>query len=141
MAEQYADYVQLVASTPDALHLLADNKMVSATTSETGIKMAIATGKVYDFRAVITNAPYTGYVAGTAEWTATIEASDAVAGTYKLVSGSVPLDGKGGQAQILLTGLNIARIVPNASYLRVTATKIGTPGNAIYSAYLVPTRC
>lgn len=111
---------------------------ISATTAETAINNTNAAELRY-YKAVVDVAAYTGYIAGTAQWTITIEASaDNV--TFVPV-GTVTPTGAAGRFQVPLSGEWVEKNLPNASYpninyLRAKATKTGTPGNLNYGAFL-----
>lgn len=111
---------------------------VSSTTSETGIEFAVR--KQETFRVVINAAAYTSHSAGSAEWTITIEVSDVVGGTYTTVATLDPATAAGAaiQVPIDISGGEVAAIDADAAFIRVTATKTGSPGNLTYGAYIVP---
>jgi hypothetical protein len=111
---------------------------VSSTTSETGIAFAVR--KQDTFRVVINAAAYTSYSAGAAEWTITVEVSDVVGGTYTAVATLDPATAAGAAIQIPIdiSGGEVAAIDADAAFIRVTATKTGSPGNLTYGAYIVP---
>jgi len=111
---------------------------ISATTSETGVAFDVR--KQCGFRVIVTADAYTGYVATTAEWTITVEVSDLVGGTYTTVATLDPAAAAGAAIQVgvALSGDQIAAIDADAAFIRVTATKTGSPGNLTYGAYIVP---
>lgn len=118
----------------NALELRArDAAALSATTSGTAI--AFAARKQSDFEAVVDVAAHTGYTAGSALWTISIEVSDTSGGTYVSV-GSIALTGVAKRFQIPLSGQWIAQLKSDAAFIRVTATKTGSPGNLSYGAFL-----
>jgi hypothetical protein len=106
---------------------------ISATTNQTAI--AFPATKQLDFKAVIQVATHTGYVAGTAEWTIEVQAS-ADNATFKRVGNPVTPAGSIVNFEIALSGRSIENIVPDAAYVRVIATKTGSPGNLTYGAFL-----
>lgn len=106
---------------------------VSATTSETGVPFrARAYSKL---RALIDVAAHTGYSAGTAQWTITVEAATSLGGSYTAVGSFIP-NGTQQQYRLPLTGGQIESIVAGTTHLRVTATKTGAPGNLTYGVFL-----
>lgn len=106
---------------------------LAATASETTI--ALVAVAHLDFKAVVNAAAHSGYAAGTAQWTITIEASTASNGTFVTV-GTVVLDGTQKEYDIPLSGDWIEEKAPGALFIRATATKTGAPGNLTYGAYL-----
>lgn len=106
---------------------------ISATTN--GTPLAIDATRVLDYDLAINPMAYTGYVAGTAQWSISIGAATTVGGTYNTV-GSIVLDGTAAQRFIALSGAMINGVTPGAQFLRVTATKTGTPGNLQFGAFL-----
>lgn len=109
---------------------------VSATGSEAAV--AFVSAPTLEFKAVVNAAAHTGYSAGTAQWTISVEAS--VTGTGSWVSvGSVVLDGTQKEFDIPLSGDYVEQLVSGAKFLRATATKTGAPGNLTYGVYLA--RC
>ncbi|SRR5579883_1349792 len=108
---------------------------VSATTAETAI--AFPANKQLEFKAVINVTGYTGYVSPTAQWAVDVEFSaDNV--TFYQVGNSLVLTGVLSQLEIALSGGAVEAVIPNASYVRVKATKTGTPGDLSYGAFLAP---
>ncbi len=110
---------------------------ISATTAETAI--AIPATKLQEYKAVVDVAVYSGYADGTAQWDIAIEAS-ADGSTYKSVGGFTAL-GTTNRFDVPLSGEWVDDIVANAIYLRVKATKTGSPGNLTYGAWLNPDLC
>jgi hypothetical protein len=106
---------------------------VAATTSETAI--ALAATKEGSFEAVIDVAAHTGYAAGTAQWTISVEVSDTLGGTYVSV-GSFVVTGVAKRIQLPMSGQYCQQLKADAAYVRVTATKTGSPGNLSYGAFL-----
>ncbi|MBD3882166.1 hypothetical protein IFO70_10385 [Phormidium tenue FACHB-886] len=105
---------------------------VAATAAEAAI--AFKSAKHMSFKAIVDIAAHTGYTAGTAFWTVTIEASVDNA-TWKRVQ-SYDTTGAKAQIDLPLSGLYVEDIVPGALYLRAVATKTGAPGNLTYGAFL-----
>ncbi len=125
--------------TFDAATSLRDYNAVaiSATTTETTISLAAT--KLEDYKCVVDVAAYSGYSAGSAQWTITVEASsDNSAFT---VVGSVVPNGTANRFDIPLSGEWVEDLVSGAIYLRAKATKTGTPGNLTYGAWLNADLC
>lgn len=111
---------------------------LSATTSSTGI--LFPSRKIEAFKVCISQAAYTGYVAGTAEWVITIEVSATVGGTYTVI-GTLPaavFAGAAGETEIMFGGDEVADRLSTAEAIRVTATRTGSPGNLVMGAWIVP---
>ena len=109
---------------------------ISATTSETGIEHPVRELDLY--KAIIVFDAFTGYVATTAEWRVQVEVSDIVGGTYTAVSDAIALVGSGsGRVEIPLSGGLIEYLDADSNFIRVTATKVGSPGDLTYGAFLV----
>lgn len=111
---------------------------ISATTAETGIKFAAR--KQEAFKVCISAAAYSGYSAGTAQWTITVEVSNALGGSYNVVATLSPAVAAGAaiETEIVLGGDQVADIDPDCTHIRVQATKTGSPGNLTYGAWIVP---
>jgi hypothetical protein len=109
---------------------------VAATTSETAI--ALPSPKFEDCSLAIQVQAFTGFVAGTATWSFTLEVSTLLAGPYIPVGNVTLTSGAANDYLIPFSGYTIGKLVPNAAFVRVTATKTGTPGNLVYAAYLTP---
>jgi hypothetical protein len=112
-----------------------DATAISATTSETAIAIPITKNLAH--KCVIIAKAYSSYVATTAQWTITVEAS-ADNSTFKQVGNAITPVGTADQFFIALEGAAIADVVPDAAYIRTTATKTGTPGTLQYGAFLAP---
>ena len=106
---------------------------ISATTN--GAPLAIDATDIVEYDVVVNPVAYTGYVAGTAQWAISVGAATTVGGTYNTVA-TIVLDGTATQRFIALSGAMIAGVTPQAKFLRVTATKTGTPGNLQFGAFL-----
>jgi hypothetical protein len=98
--------------------------------SATEVPTAIAFIQKYDLLVVINAAAYSGYDAGTAQWTITVEAS-ADNSTF-VVLRSFVLDGT---AQRFDTAISQQEMLPY-SYIRTKATKTGTPGTLSYGSFI-----
>ena len=110
---------------------------ISATTSSTGIEVGSILRK-FDLAKIIINwAAYTGYVATSAAWNIKIDVSDLVGGTYTAVTQTIELDGAAaGQIEIPMSGLLNAYLDADSAFVRVTATKVGVPGNLTFGAFI-----
>ncbi|MEO1523253.1 MAG: hypothetical protein AAFU78_21105 [Cyanobacteria bacterium J06633_2] len=108
----------------------------SATASETGI--AFDCRKIDQFKVCLAVDAYTGYDAGTAEWTLTVEVSDVVGGTYTQVGPSFIPVGAAIESEIVISGPMVEQVDADADWIRITATKTGSPGNITYGAWIVP---
>ena len=106
---------------------------ISATTN--GTPRAIDATDIIEYDVVVNPVAYTGFVAGTAQWSISVGAAATVGGTYNPVA-SIVLDGTATQRVIALSGAMISSITPQAKFLRVTATKTGTPGILQFGAFL-----
>lgn len=107
---------------------------VAATTSEAPILFASRKTKV--FKARILHQAITGFVAGTAQWTLTIEAGATSGGTFTPIR-SITLGGAQADFEAAIAGLEVTQRVPNAEFLRVTATLTGAAGPLTYGVHLV----
>jgi hypothetical protein len=107
---------------------------ISATTN--GTPLLIDATKLLEYGLAVNPVAYTGYAAGTAQWSISIAASTTVGGTYNTV-GTIVLDGTATQRFIALSGVMVGGVTPAAMYLRVTATKTGSPGNLQFGAFLI----
>lgn len=109
---------------------------LSATGSGTGILFYPRAQE--SFKVALSVAAYTSYSDGSAEWTITVEVSDAIGGTYTQVGPSFIPVGDAIEYEIPLSGALVEDIDADADYIRVTATKTGSPGNLTYAAWIVP---
>lgn len=128
----------------DALTTLRayDAAALSATTNGTPVEYPFTAEEAV--KVIINQAAYSSYAAGTAEWTLSLQVSDATAGTYVTVATILPALAAGtsenGQ-EVFLSGEQINKAVANARFLRLVCTKTGSPGNLTVGAYLVPSGC
>ncbi|MDJ0677595.1 MAG: hypothetical protein QNJ36_19800 [Calothrix sp. MO_167.B42] len=109
---------------------------VAATASESPIQFPAT--KQMAYKAVVDIAAHTGYVAGTAQWEVSVEVATTSSGTYSKVGSCIP-NGEQNRFDIPLSGEWVQDILAGAAYVRVTATKTGSPGDLNYGAYL--TKC
>lgn len=109
---------------------------ISATTSSTGVSFPVR--KTADYKVCYSIAAYTGYVSTTAEWNITVEVSDVVGGSYTQVGTTIKPVGTALEGEIPLTGDYVTGIDADSAFIRVTATKTGSPGNLTYGAWLAP---
>ena len=112
---------------------------LSATTSETGIAFPVTNYE--DFALALQVQTISSFTAGSAFWTLTAEVSTTLGGTYVPVGSVALTSGAANDYLIPLSGYTIGKLVPNAAFVRVTATRTGTPGNLTYAAYLSPDVC
>ena len=119
----------------DKLLELRDSTLapISASTTETALAYPVT--KLESYKAVVDVAPFSGYVAGSAQWDITIEVALTAGGTYKPV-GTVTATGVANRFDLPLSGEWIDDIVPNAYSIRARATKTGSVGNLSYEAFL-----
>lgn len=122
----YDNALELRAYTASAL---------SATGSSTGVAFDVSTFP--SFEVIVNVAAHTGYSAGSAFWTITVEVSDTLGSGYVTVGSYTP-DGTAKEARIAVDCLYGELLKSNAAYIRVTATKTSTAGNLTYGAYLNP---
>jgi hypothetical protein len=122
----------------DALTLIRPitSAAISATTSETGIAFAVT--KFEDAYLVLQVQAISSFVAGTATWSFAVEVSPTLGGTYTTIGAITLTAGTANDYLIPINGYTVSKLVPTAAFVRVTATKTGTPGNLIYAAYLSP---
>ena len=125
----------------DALTTLRAHDAVALTATNLGVPVEYAFTAEESIKVIINQNAYTGYVAGTAQWTLSFQASLTVAGTYTEVS-TIPASVAAGLLtsgqERFLSCEQINKIVPNARFLRAVATLTGAAGALTYGAYLVP---
>ncbi|MBD2488998.1 hypothetical protein [Aulosira sp. FACHB-615] len=105
---------------------------ISATTAGTAISLQAT--KLKSYKCVVDVAAHTGFVATSAQWDITVEASTDNS-TFKPV-GTVTPQGTQNRFDLPLSGEWVEDIVSGALYVRVKATKTGSPGNLTYGAFL-----
>jgi hypothetical protein len=110
-----------------------DTAAISATTI--GVPIVFHATKELCFDLAVNSKAYTGFVTTTSSWSISIEASTSLAGTYTKV-GSIELDGTTKSRSLALSGAMISGVVPGATHLRVTATKVGAAGPLQFGAFL-----
>ena len=126
----------------DALTTLRafDATAITVTTIGTPIEYALTAEE--SIKVIVNQGAYSGYVAGTAQWTISFQASATLAGTYTEIRSILPFVAAGllnsGQ-ELFISGEQTNKIVPNARFLRAVATLTGAAGALTYGAYLVPT--
>lgn len=126
------------ASHYDALAVLREpgQAAISATAAETAIAIPIT--KLENCNCIVQYQALTG-IDATNNWSFVVSASATLAGTYVAISAAVTTpDGKPNDLAIPINGYTVAKQVPNAAFVRVTATKTGTAGALTYCAYLSP---
>jgi len=107
------------------------------TATANGTALSIDATKIIAYEAICNIAAYTGYDAGTAEWALKIEVS-ADDSTYVAVTPDTVIDGTAQELRFALSGAAVNDVVADAIYVRVVATKTGSPGNLTFGAYLSP---
>lgn len=110
----------------------------SATGSQTAIALPVT--KENYFEVVLDVAAHSGYSAGSAYWTITVEICDTSGGTYAVV-GSYTADGTAKRIQLPLSGQYCQQIKSGAAYIRTTHTKTSTVGNLSYGAFINQADC
>lgn len=113
-----------------------DAAAISATTSSTGV--AFRANAYDDFMVEIITATHTGYAAGTAQWSIQIEVSASLSSGYQPVGRAVVPDGTAQRHQVAVSGQSALMALSGTEplFIRVTATKTGSPGNLSYGAFV-----
>ena len=106
----------------------------SATTSP--IKFAATEQTLY--RLMFESAGYTGFVNPTSIWQVALEVSDAEGGTYVPVGSLSTIPESPQTIEVGLSGKLIDSLVADASWVRLSFVKVGTPGDLTVRAYLAP---
>jgi hypothetical protein len=140
MATFYANYkdARRRGTVDDALTFRKiTDAALSATTSTTGIQLYPI--DVEALKVCISHLAYTGYAAGTAQWTITVEGSASLGSGYVTLATLDPATfaGAAAETELILGGDRVSDILSTATYLRVTATKTGSPGNLTMAAWVV----
>lgn len=114
-----------------------DNAAIAATTPGPAVQFfgTLQLG----FKCVVDVMPYTGFVAGTAQWEVILEVSNIAAGTYTPI-GSAIAKGTKARLEIGGTGAGVAGANTSAQFIRVRAVKTGVPGNLQFGAFLGQSR-
>ncbi len=141
MATFYANYkdARQRGTVDDALTFRKmTDAAISATTSTTGIQ--VYPTKVEALKVCITHLAYSGYSAGTAQWTITVEGSASLGSGYVTLGTLDPATfaGAAAETELVLGGDRVNDLLSTATYLRVTATKTGSPGNLTFAAWVQP---
>ena len=109
---------------------------IAATTATNAIEFDVIPQGAY--KAQVFNGAYTGYVAGTAEWSVEFQVANAAAGPWVTIN-STPLNGADGDtADISLSGKEVQQAVPDAAFARLNAVLTGAAGPLSYEASIVP---
>jgi hypothetical protein len=121
----------------DSLLLLKDyaDAAISATASSTGLQVYPAAHE--ELKVVIVHDAITSVTPGSAEWVLTVSVSDLVGGTYTTV-GSLTLGAAASENAITFAGETAKLANASAAFVRITATKTGSPGTLKYGAWIVP---
>ena len=126
----------------DALTTLRAFDAAAIAVTTIGVPIEYPLTAEESLKVIINQGAYSGYVAGTAQWTISFQASLTFAGTYVEVATIPALVAAGllssGQERFL-SSEQINKFVPNARFLRSVATLTGAAGALTYGAYLVPT--
>lgn len=109
---------------------------ISETTAQTAIALDLKTFE--SIKVCFAIGAYTSYSAGVNQWTIELQVSDQMNGTFTSVGGSIIPTGDALETEILIGGDQALNANANAAYLRVRATKTGSPGSLTYGAWLVP---
>jgi hypothetical protein len=123
--------------TLDALLLLRDPAAtaLSVTTSSTAI--AVDCRKVDHFRVVLSHQAISTVTPGTAEWVVTIEIGATQSGSFTILQ-SQALTGTASEYEFGFTGSEVEDKLVTAAWMRVTATKTGSPGTLSFGAWILP---
>lgn len=109
---------------------------ISATTTQTAIAIDLKTFE--SIKVCFSIGAYTSYSAGVNEWKIELQVSDQVNGTFTPVSGVITAKGEALETEILIGGDQALTANSSPNYLRVVATKTGSPGSLSYGAWIVP---
>jgi hypothetical protein len=109
---------------------------ISATAADDAI--SFNPRAIESFKVCFAIGAYTSYSAGTAQWAIEVQISDAANGTFTTVGGSLIPVGAALETEIILSGAQCAIADDDAAYVRVKATKTGSPGSLSYGAWIVP---
>lgn len=112
-----------------------DAAAIAATTNGTAVELYPISFQTC--AVAVAAASYTGYVAGTAQWTISVEVSDAEAGTYSPI-GSAVIPGDGGLFEVPISGFAASQANSEATWMRVVATLTGLAGSLSYGAWVTP---
>ena len=126
----------------DALTTLRAFDAVAIAVTTIGIPIEYPLTAEESLKVIINQGAYSGYVAGTAQWTISLQASLTLGGSYLEVA-TIPAAIAAGLLssgqERFLSSEQINKIAPNARFLRAVATLTGSAGTFTYGAYLVPT--
>jgi hypothetical protein len=104
----------------------------AATTSEPGVAFPVRFLDVG--RLVIHYSQIAGTVNAINNWIIAVEVSDTIGGTYTEIARSSALPARGQNVELVINGAR----AQTANFIRVTAIKLGTPGDLTYGAYIAP---
>ena len=109
---------------------------LSATTSTT--RIAFPVRKSEAFKVVFNIGAYTGYSAGTAEWTIAVDVSATVGGASTVIGTILPAQfaGAAAETEIVFGGDEIADKLSTAEFIGLVVTKTGTPGTLAIGAWI-----
>jgi hypothetical protein len=106
---------------------------ITSSTNETAI--AFNPRLDDDFVVKIPHADVSSYTAGSAEWSVAVQVATTSGGTYYTV-GSVTLKGTATTREVAISSKSVSDILSTAAYMRVAATKTGSPGGLTYGAFI-----
>lgn len=106
---------------------------ISATTAESAIAFPVR--KTQEYKVCYNIGAYSSYSVGVNSWSVAIEVSDTSNGTYVPVATINPV-GSAVTGEVPLTNVYVAGFLSTAEYIRVKATKTGSPGSLSYGAFI-----
>lgn len=106
---------------------------VSATTPTAPIEFDAKTFN--SFSVVLIHSDIANVVANSSEWTIAVQVASARNGSYTTVA-TKKLSGTGYRYQISLSGDEVFAVISAPRWVRLTATKIGTPGDLTFWAWI-----
>lgn len=124
--------------TVDAALMLRTYAAAALSVTASGSGVEFDSKANLSFKVCLSAAAYTGYAAGTAQWTIAVEVSDSLAGTYTQLGRSVIPVGAALETEIMVSPVDAVAANADPNFIRVTATKTGSPGNLTYGAWIVP---
>lgn len=137
MAEHFSTIADRRKSgTLDVLLLLRDPAAtaLSVTTSSTAIQFD--SRKVDRFRVVLTHPSISSVAAGTAEWAVAVEVGATLGGSFTPLQ-TQTLTGNASEYEFGFTGAEVEDKLATAAWMRVTATKTGSPGTLSFGAWIL----
>lgn len=120
------------AFRPDGVTAIAP---LAATFTEPALLFPVRKFLSFDVVIVIQTAMGT-YASGVNDWTFDIKVGDAAGANLVTVTSWKPATGAVQKMRLSLSSANIAALKADAGSITITATKLGTPSNLDYSAFL-----